>query len=41
MARSEEDVLTYALCPEIAKDYFLWRDGQGEEQRQQATGARV
>jgi pyruvate carboxylase subunit B len=26
MAQSEEDVLTYALFPEIAKDYFLWRD---------------
>ena len=36
MARSEEDVLTYALFPEIAKDYFLSRDVQ--EERQQATG---
>jgi oxaloacetate decarboxylase (Na+ extruding) subunit alpha len=35
-ASSEEDVITYALFPEIAKDYFLWRDGQGE--KQQAMG---
>src|SRR6185295_9394149 len=28
LAVSEEDVLTYALFPEIAKDYFLSRDGQ-------------
>jgi len=38
LARSEEDVLSYALFPEIAKDYFLWRDGQAD--RQQATGIR-
>jgi pyruvate/oxaloacetate carboxyltransferase len=25
---SEEDVLTYALFPEIARDYFLARDGR-------------
>jgi pyruvate/oxaloacetate carboxyltransferase len=36
LARSEEDVLTYALFPEIAKDFFLHRDGAG--QRQQAAG---
>ena len=34
---SEEDVITYALFPEIAKDYFLWRNGRREE-RQQAAG---
>ena len=28
LASSEEDVLSYALFPEIAKEYFLWRDGQ-------------
>lgn len=28
LATSEEDVLSYALFPEIAKDYFLARDGQ-------------
>ncbi len=33
MAQSEEDVLTYALFPEIAKDYFLWRDGRQESQQ--------
>jgi pyruvate/oxaloacetate carboxyltransferase len=38
LAKSEEDVLSYALFPEIAKDYFLHRDGQ--ESRQQATGNR-
>jgi len=36
-ATSEEDVLTYSLFPEIAKDYFLWRDGQ--ESRQKAVGS--
>ena len=38
LARSEEDVLSYALFPEIARDYFIWRDGQAD--RQQATGIR-
>jgi pyruvate/oxaloacetate carboxyltransferase len=28
LARSEEDVLSYALFPDIAKDYFLWRESQ-------------
>jgi len=28
LAQSEEDVLTYALFPEIAKEYFLHRDGR-------------
>jgi pyruvate/oxaloacetate carboxyltransferase len=38
LARSDEDVLTYALFPEIAKDFFLAREsGQGE---QQAVGSR-
>jgi oxaloacetate decarboxylase alpha subunit len=36
IAHSEEDVLTYALFPEIAKDFFLWRDAQ--QDRQQAVG---
>ena len=31
MAQSEEDVLSYALFPEIAKDYFL-RAGREAEQ---------
>jgi pyruvate/oxaloacetate carboxyltransferase len=35
LATSEEDVLSYALFPEIAKEYFLWRESQQE--RQQAT----
>ncbi|HSQ13613.1 MAG TPA: pyruvate carboxylase subunit B, partial [Candidatus Deferrimicrobium sp.] len=29
LAKSEEDVITYALFPEIAKDYFLHRDNGG------------
>jgi pyruvate/oxaloacetate carboxyltransferase len=32
LAQSEEDVLTYALFPEIAKDYFLHRDARQNEQ---------
>jgi oxaloacetate decarboxylase alpha subunit len=36
LANSEEDVISYALFPEIAKEYFLWRDEQSG--RQQATG---
>ena len=32
LARNEEDVLTYALFPEIAKDFFQRRDGYGEKQ---------
>lgn len=38
MARSEEDIITYALFPEIAKDFFLWRDSSLN--RQQAAGNR-
>ena len=29
LASNEEDVITYALFPDIAKDYFLARDGHG------------
>ena len=36
LAQNEEDVLSFALFPEIAKDYFLHRNGRQE--RQQATG---
>jgi pyruvate/oxaloacetate carboxyltransferase len=32
LATSEEDVLSYALFPEIAKEYFLSRDGQQGKQ---------
>ncbi len=28
LAASEEDVLSYALFPEVAKEYFHWRDAQ-------------
>lgn len=38
LARSEEDVLSYALFPEIAKEFFLWRESQ--QGRQQAIGNR-
>ena len=31
LATSEEDVLSYALFPEIAKDFFLHRDGRQEK----------
>jgi pyruvate/oxaloacetate carboxyltransferase len=37
LARSEEDVLSYALFPDIAKEFFVQRDGAGERQR--AAGA--
>jgi pyruvate/oxaloacetate carboxyltransferase len=33
LARSEEDVLSYALFPEIAKEYFLHRDGRQDIQQ--------
>ena len=36
LASSEEDVLSYALFPEIAKEFFLYRAAQGV--RQQAVG---
>jgi len=37
LARSEEDVLSYALFPEIAKEYFVSRDGnQARAMRHQA-----
>src|SRR5262249_22974118 len=26
LAQSEEDVISYALFPDIAKEYFLWRE---------------
>ena len=32
LASSEEDVISYALFPEIAKEYFLSRDGRRERQ---------
>jgi pyruvate/oxaloacetate carboxyltransferase len=32
LAASEEDVISYALFPEIAKEYFLSRDGRTERQ---------
>ncbi|MGH7871474.1 MAG: pyruvate carboxylase subunit B [Candidatus Binatia bacterium] len=33
LARSDEDVLTYALFPEIAKDFFQTRQGQAKTQQ--------
>jgi pyruvate/oxaloacetate carboxyltransferase len=38
LATSEEDVLSYALFPEIAKDYFLSRDSKGGTQPAAAGG---
>ena len=32
LAGSEEDVLSYALFPEIAKEFFLWRESQKNNQ---------
>jgi pyruvate/oxaloacetate carboxyltransferase len=31
LARGEEDVLSYALFPNVARDYFEWRNGNGAE----------
>jgi pyruvate/oxaloacetate carboxyltransferase len=31
LARGEEDVLSYALFPTVARDYFAWRAGGGPE----------
>lgn len=36
-ARSEEDVLTYALFPEIARDFFQWRESRNRSQPAGAT----
>lgn len=41
MARSEEDVLTYALFPEIAKDFFQWRENRREPRPAEAAAARL
>ncbi len=41
LATSEEDVLTYALFPDIARDYFISRNqAAGNQERQQAAGSR-
>jgi pyruvate/oxaloacetate carboxyltransferase len=34
LATSEEDLLSYALFPEIAKEYFLARDADGKKQKE-------
>jgi pyruvate/oxaloacetate carboxyltransferase len=36
LATSEEDLISYALFPEIAKEYFVARDSGGKKQ-QEAT----
>lgn len=33
VATSEDDLLSYALFPEIARDYFLWRDAAAREEQ--------
>jgi pyruvate/oxaloacetate carboxyltransferase len=38
LATSEEDVLSYALFPEIAKDYFLWRESRDGKQDAEGAG---
>jgi len=38
LARNEEDVLSYALFPDIAKEFFLWRESQKDGQ--QPVGSR-
>ncbi|HXG53294.1 MAG TPA: pyruvate carboxylase subunit B [candidate division Zixibacteria bacterium] len=39
LARSEEDVISYALFPDIAKDFFLWREGRsGADARSAQAG---
>jgi oxaloacetate decarboxylase alpha subunit len=30
LARSEEDVISYALFPDVAREYFTWREAQGD-----------
>jgi oxaloacetate decarboxylase alpha subunit len=37
LAESEEDVLSYALFPEIAKEYFLWRESRRNLEMQQPS----
>jgi oxaloacetate decarboxylase alpha subunit len=37
LATSEDDLLSYALFPEIAKEYFLWRDGAGRGEHAAAS----
>jgi len=37
LASSEEDVLSYALFPEIAKEYFVWRESQGNASHPEPT----
>ena len=32
LAGSEEDVISYALFPQVAKEYFLWRESQNKSQ---------
>lgn len=38
LASTDEDVLSYALFPDISKEFFLWRESQSERQR--AAGGR-
>jgi pyruvate/oxaloacetate carboxyltransferase len=39
LATSEEDVLSYALFPDIAKDYFRWRDAkENRHEAERQTG---
>jgi oxaloacetate decarboxylase alpha subunit len=37
LARSEEDILSYALFPEITKEYLVWREAQGNSAQPQSA----
>jgi len=37
LARSEEDILSYALFPEITKEYLVWREAQGDSAQPQSA----
>ncbi len=41
MAESEEDVLTYALFPEIARDFFQWRENHRAPRPAEAAATRL
>lgn len=37
LATNEEDLLSYALFPEVAKEFFLWRESQGNTSHPEPT----
>ena len=40
-ARSEEDVLSYALLPQVAMKYFDWRDEQERKAKEPAPAPKA